>query len=135
MVGRAEAVMGGVEASMGRAEAVGGQVEVGALRGPGLGQGAQPRLVHAAHEFEAQMMKELLGPLTEGDGLTGEEKDAGGGALSDFARDALGRGISEQGGLGIARSILHSLSGSGNAHAPTAVTAGTNRNTEMKSPK
>ena len=32
--------------------------------------GPSPKLVHAAHEFEAQMMKELLKPMTEGDALT-----------------------------------------------------------------
>ena len=31
-----------------------------------------PRLVRAAHEFEGQMMKELLKPMTSGDALTGE---------------------------------------------------------------
>jgi Rod binding domain-containing protein len=32
----------------------------------------QPRLVHAAHEFEAQMMQELLKPMTQGEGLDGD---------------------------------------------------------------
>jgi hypothetical protein len=36
----------------------------------------QPRLVRAAHEFEAQMMKELMKPLTRGSSLTGEEDDS-----------------------------------------------------------
>lgn len=78
----------------------------------------QPRLVHAAHEFEAQMMKELLKPMNSSDGLTGEQDDAGTGsnsALGDFASEALGRALSEQGGLGIANSIMHSLSKPGSA--------------------
>lgn len=77
----------------------------------------QPRLVRAAHEFEAQMMKELLKPMTGGDGLTGEDDDAGsgaGGALGGFASEALGRALSERGGLGIANSILRDISHSGN---------------------
>jgi Rod binding domain-containing protein len=72
-----------------------------------------PRLVHAAHEFEAQMMKELLKPMTGSDGLTGEDSDAStgsGGAMGEFASEALGRALSERGGFGIATSILHSVS-------------------------
>jgi hypothetical protein len=35
--------------------------------GPASSQATpQPRLVHAAHEFEAQMMQELLKPMTSG---------------------------------------------------------------------
>jgi Rod binding domain-containing protein len=80
-------------------------------------QTTQPRLVRAAHEFEAQMMKELLKPMTAADGLTGEDEDAGsgsGGALGEFASEALGRALSERGGLGIANSIVRDLSHSGN---------------------
>jgi Rod binding domain-containing protein len=76
----------------------------------------QPRLVRAAHEFEAQMMKELMKPMTRGSALTGEEDDpdaGSGGALGEFASEALGRALSEQGGFGIARSIIKDLSHSG----------------------
>jgi len=38
----------------------------------------QPRLVRAAHEFEAQMMKELMKPLTWDNSLTGADKDSDG---------------------------------------------------------
>ena len=74
----------------------------------------QPRLVNAAHEFEAQMMKELLKPMTASDGLTGSEDgsdDSGStGALGEFASEALGRALSDKGGLGIANRILASFS-------------------------
>ncbi len=73
----------------------------------------QPRLVRAAHEFEAQMMKELLKPLNAGDALTGEDED-GGGTLGEFASEALGRALSEQGGFGLANRIVSDLSHSGN---------------------
>ena len=65
----------------------------------------QPRLVRAAHEFEAQMMKELLKPMTDADGLDGRGRRLGfgsGGALGEFASEALGQALSEQGGFGIA---------------------------------
>ncbi|MGD0830646.1 MAG: hypothetical protein ABR907_06870, partial [Terracidiphilus sp.] len=63
----------------------------------------QPRLVHAAHEFEAQMMKELLKPMTSGaNGLDGEDSDSASGsagALGEFASESLARALSDQGGF------------------------------------
>src|SRR5438445_654768 len=65
----------------------------------------QPRLVQAAHEFEAQMMKELLKPMTGGDALIGNDDESGagsGGVLGEFASESLGR--AGRAGAGIARS-------------------------------
>jgi Rod binding domain-containing protein len=79
----------------------------------------QPRLVKAAHEFEAQMMKELLKPLNSGTSITGEDEDSGSnGALGEYAQEALGRAMSDHGGLGIAHQIIQHLSGnhSGNQY-------------------
>jgi Rod binding domain-containing protein len=76
----------------------------------------QPRLVRAAHEFEAQMMKELLKPMTSGSTLTGEDEDSSagsGGALGQFASESLGRALSDQGGFGIANRIVQELSYTG----------------------
>ncbi len=93
----------------------------------------QPRLVRAAHEFEAQMMKELMGPMTGGNALTGENDDAGpGGALGEFASEALGRALSEQGGFGIASRIVHDLSHTGNG-GTTPVTGKVHNNTVIGS--
>jgi Rod binding domain-containing protein len=76
-----------------------------------------PRLVQAAHEFEGQMMKELLKPIAEDTGLNGD--DAGGsngaGVLSEFAGEALGQALSQRGGFGIADRIIAQLSRSGNS--------------------
>jgi Rod binding domain-containing protein len=82
-------------------------------------QTKNPRLERSAHEFEASLMTELLKPLQESDGLTGEDSDSGAGsegALSGFASESLARAISERGGFGIADRILHQLE-SGNAGA------------------
>jgi Rod binding domain-containing protein len=82
----------------------------------------QPRLVKAAHEFEAQMMQELLKPMTSGNGMDGEDGDAvsgSGGALGEFASEALGRALSEQGGFGIANSIVRQLTPAGNKQVTT----------------
>jgi Rod binding domain-containing protein len=81
-----------------------------------------PKLVHAAHEFEAQMMKELLAPMTGSDPLFGDPDDddggsglalgsgsGSGGALADFASQALGQALSERGGFGIANKIIRQL--------------------------
>lgn len=81
----------------------------------------QPRLVKAAHEFEAAMMKELMAPLEPGhDPLGGEAEDGSSSALGSFAGEALGKAISEHGGFGIAKSIIHQLTGnhSGNSLVP-----------------
>ena len=85
----------------------------------------QPRLVHAAHEFEAQMMKELLKPMTASNGLDGQEGDTASGssgALGQFATEALAQGISQQGGFGVATSIIHQLSHSGTKQVTSTVT-------------
>ena len=81
-------------------------------------QTKNPKLERSAHEFEASLMTELLKPLQEGDGLTGEDSEGSGagseGALSGFASESLARAISERGGFGIADRILHQLkSGNG----------------------
>jgi Rod binding domain-containing protein len=91
------------------------------------GTALSPRLVRAAHEFEGQMMKELLKPMTSGDALTGTEEDAdsgagSGGALGEFASEALGQSLSERGGFGIADRIIKDLSHSGNQPASGEVT-------------
>jgi Rod binding domain-containing protein len=83
-----------------------------------------PRLVQAAHEFEAQMMKELLKPAARSISIDGDDSDSGsGGALADFATEALGQSLSRSGGLGIAKSILCSFSRS-ETTAPSAPNPG-----------
>ena len=94
----------------------------------------QPRLVHAAHEFEAQMMQELLKPMSGKNGLDGEDGDSAtgsGGALGEFASEALGRALSERGGFGIATSIVRQLSHPGNSPVTTQVTGNLHGNTGM----
>jgi Rod binding domain-containing protein len=99
-----------------------------------------PRLVRAAHEFEAQMMKELLKPLNSSDPLGGDEDDDtgsdsdSGNALGEFASEALGRALSEHGGLGIANKIIQELTQHGNKRAAAPVTGQTPFNTVMRSP-
>ena len=96
----------------------------------------QARLVHAAHEFEAQMMKELLKPITGSTSLTGEDEDSSdasgsNSALGQFASDALGQALSRQGGFGIANQIIHDLSQSGSGPKNGKVTGTLHGNTVM----
>lgn len=97
----------------------------------------QPRLVRAAHEFEAQMMKELLKPMTGNSALTGEEEDSGGdtgsnGALAEFASEALGEALSRHGGFGLADSIVKDLSHSETKNNSGKVTGNPHGNTVIR---
>jgi len=96
---------------------------IGAAGPPALPVAAPPeRLVKAANEFEAQMLKELLKPLqalgsADGGGeADGEDGALGGGpltgstsSLEDFATEALGEALARQGGFGIASGVVKQL--------------------------
>lgn len=92
------------------------------------------RLIHAAQEFEGQMLMELLKPLTASGSLTGDPSD-GGGILGEFASEALGKALSEHGGFGIANRIVAQLSHSGNQPASAPVTPHLPKNTGMRVPQ
>jgi Rod binding domain-containing protein len=89
--------------------------------GADAGTAPPPRLVKAAHEFEAQLMKELMAPLTKAMSVPGlgasedeDSQDSGsGGALAEFASEALGKALSEAGGFGIAKQILREIGHTG----------------------
>ena len=93
---------------------------------------ASPRLERAAHEFEGQLMKELLKPL-QGEGEDGEEGGAGG-ALGDFAAEALGQALSRQGGFGIANRIVKQLSQNGTDSVRERAATEYERSTDEKGP-
>jgi len=65
------------------------------------------RLDSAAHEFEAQMMKELIKPVTR---IDVQDASESGGALTEFAGEALGQALSRAGGFGIAERLIARLS-------------------------
>jgi Rod binding domain-containing protein len=104
--------------------------------GPAL---PQPRLVKAAHEFEAQMMKEMMAPLTKstsvpgvGGGGNDDDQDSGsGGALGEFAAEALGQALSAAGGFGIANQVIAEV---GHAGGPTAGNQGPVKPVTTKEP-
>jgi Rod binding domain-containing protein len=78
--------------------------------GAAQGANADPRLGKAAHQFEALMMKELMAPLNHPSALFADESEEQAGALGEFASEALAGALSAQGGLGIAKQIVHSFS-------------------------
>jgi len=98
------------------------------------GDAPPPRLVRAAHEFEGQMMKELLKPLSGDDDGDGDASGSSG-ALGEFAGEALGQGLSQQGGFGIADQIVKELSHSGNGRHAGKVTGNLHGDTVMRNPK
>jgi peptidoglycan hydrolase FlgJ len=70
------------------------------------------RLAGAAHEFEASMMMELLKPLQQSSAIDDKDSEQGSeGALISYSTQALGKGLSEHGGIGIARKVLAQLGG------------------------
>jgi Rod binding domain-containing protein len=81
------------------------------------------------------MMQELLKPMTEGDGLDGDgdSVSGSGSALGEFASEALGRGLSERGGFGIATGIVRELSAAGTKSGSGAVTGKVIGNSVIKS--
>lgn len=114
---------------------IGGPTSVG---GRGASQGVpEPRLVRAAHEFEAQLMKELLRPMTSGNGwLGGDQDEAGGtGTLGEFASESLAGALSVQGGFGIGDRIIHEVSRSGNRCAASPVIGNLQMNTGISARK
>jgi flagellar protein FlgJ len=74
-----------------------------------------PRLVKAAHEFEASMMQELLKPMMQDhSGLysTSDDKDDDSdtdSALMEFGTEVMANALSERGGLGISKMVLSKL--------------------------
>ncbi len=67
-----------------------------------------PKLINAAHQFEASLMQELLAPLQK-DSMSSpdSESDSGSGnAMSTFAGEAMARAISDRGGFGIATQLI-----------------------------
>lgn len=115
-----------------QAGTIGGDLVAGRAEGA-----VSPRLVKAAHEFEGQMMKELLKPMTGGDALSdpGDDSNSGEGstgALGEFASESLGQALSARGGFGIANRIVGELSQSGNRSESGKVTGNLHGNTVMR---
>jgi Rod binding domain-containing protein len=75
------------------------------------------RLLSAAHQFEAMMMKELLAPMSQVSLSDGD--DRGGGVLGEFASESLAGALSSGGGLGIANRIMHELAHSHSSGGPS----------------
>ena len=84
------------------------------------------RATQAAQEFESYLIKDLTSPLVKHEDMANdaESGDESADALGDIAAAALGRAISEAGGLGIARELVSSLHPDRNMRADLNPTAG-----------
>ena len=99
------------------------------------GPAPEPRLVKAAHQFEAMMMKELLAPMARSGDMFADGDGDQKGILGEFASESLAGALSAHGGLGIADQIVHSLSRSGNNSGASGVTASVQNNTGISARK
>lgn len=133
--------LGGTAGTVGNAIGSVGRA-VGAASASGTAQTTpQSRLVKAAHEFEAQIMSELMKPMLRDTSITGDDdadSDSGagsGGALNEFASETLGQALSAGGGFGIANRIIKQLSPSSNQNGNAPVTGMLHGNTVIKTLK
>jgi Rod binding domain-containing protein len=68
------------------------------------------KLTHAAQQFEALMLGELLKPLSKSSAIGEEDEDAGSnGTLQSFGVEAMAGALARSGALGFADRIVHSL--------------------------
>ncbi len=81
---------------------------------PGLDPAAakHAKLVDAAHQFEGMLLQEMLKGMQTGKdelGGEGENEDNSGDTLRTFGTEAVAKAISMQGGLGIAKMVIASV--------------------------
>jgi len=70
------------------------------------------KLVDASEKFEAMMLSQMLKPLQFGASPdAGDDENSGGAAdtVRGMATEALGKALSQHGGMGIARSVLQQV--------------------------
>jgi Rod binding domain-containing protein len=68
------------------------------------------QLVHAAQEFEAMLLQELLKPLqTAENRYEDRDSDHAADTLSSFGTEAVASAISKHGGLGIAKRVVEQV--------------------------
>jgi|GEM_PF-5111719 len=83
-------------------------------------------LVKAANNFEAQLMQELMKPLSAkaplfSDSANGAQDDDGesGGVLESYGNEALAQALAANGGLGIGRMVVKQVEGQMSRNAST----------------
>lgn len=85
------------------------------------------KLVDASEKFEAMMLSQMLKPLQFGASPdAGDEESSGGAAdtVRGMATEALGKALSQHGGMGIARSVLQQVMAEENARGKAGDEAG-----------
>jgi flagellar protein FlgJ len=80
---------------------------------PAAAEGANPKLVNAAQQFESMMLQEMLKPMRSGEDSWGGDADKSSDSsmdtISSFGTEAVATAISKGGGLGIARQVIQQV--------------------------
>lgn len=84
-----------------------------------------PKLLHAAQQFEALLLNDLLGPVEKAfSSIPGKQDETGSDNYQYLATQALAAHIAAGGGIGIAAKIVHNLMQRMEIKAQSAETAG-----------
>ncbi len=73
-------------------------------------QSTNPKILHAAHEFEALLLANVLGPLERSfSAISGEAGVSGSEAYQSLGMQAVAGAMANHGGIGIAAMVSRSL--------------------------
>ncbi len=67
------------------------------------------KLTHAAQQFEAVMLGELMKPLSNSAAIGGDDERGGTGTLKSFGVEAMAGAMARSGALGFAHRIVNSV--------------------------
>ena len=67
------------------------------------------KLLHAAQQFEAVMLSELMKPLSSSSAIGSEEEAGASGSLKSFGVEAMAGAMAKSGALGFANRIVSSV--------------------------
>lgn len=80
---------------------------------PAAEEAKNPKLIHAAQQFESMLLQEMLKPMRSGQDSWGgdaeQSSDSSMDTISSFGTEAVATAISKGGGLGIARQVIQQV--------------------------
>ncbi len=98
------------------AQVAGGKAGAASHPDQGASVARHARLTHAAQEFEASLMQEMLKPMRSKDALfadgetgSGSDGESDGGVLQSFGTQAMAEAMAKQGGMGIAKQVVRQV--------------------------
>ncbi|AFL88143.1 hypothetical protein Terro_1851 [Terriglobus roseus DSM 18391] len=69
------------------------------------------KLMHAAQQFEAVMLGELMKPLSKSSAVDGEEGEQSGNAMQGYGVEAMAGALAQSGALGFAHRMVAAVEG------------------------